>query len=498
MDDLFELGSQIDLACDAGDATTLQRLGQKCREMLEDAIGEQRVLLRYYEANSHAGIYAIKSIDTAYAWGWNQPEAIAEVLALRQAIREPAFDEVHDISRCRIRTNLGVRLNSLGRPIAAIEQWDTVLQQNQRFAMALGNRARGIAYYSGSLYDSGHKPIILDAALSSYNAALSETAEWDEVERSHSRSRFRDDRDEIEAYLKAVQFDHNYDLNQWSLGDDDEERHYRRWCLQKKLFLNPLNDVLHLSVAATDVLHLPDHRYQIDEAPRFVGYYNLLKEEYINSRYHLYSAMNATANRFLNRNVLLFDIEDGSVYGHHTEELKLAFRSAYAIFDKIGLFLNDYYSVDLDPSRVNFRRVWSEKPKDAKNHQLRQIFYRKENWPLRGLYFLSKDLFDDEFNDAAEPDAVQLSDLRNRIEHRFLSLQKSRHDRPLGTDIHGSIALRSFEEKALRMLRIAREALIYLSLAMHREERVRYEKDDDRGKIIPSVKSRQIDMDEEF
>ena len=93
----------------------MQRLGQKCREMLEDAIGEQRVLLRYYEANSHAGIYAIKSIDTAYAWGWNQPEAIAEVLALRQAIREPAFDEVHDISRCRIRTNLGVRLNSLGQ-----------------------------------------------------------------------------------------------------------------------------------------------------------------------------------------------------------------------------------------------------------------------------------------------------------------------------------------------------------------------------------------------
>lgn len=91
MDDLFELGSQIDLACDAGDATTLQRLGQKCREMLEDAIGEQRVLLRYYEANSHAGIYAIKSIDTAYAWGWSQPETIAEVLALRQAIREPAL-----------------------------------------------------------------------------------------------------------------------------------------------------------------------------------------------------------------------------------------------------------------------------------------------------------------------------------------------------------------------------------------------------------------------
>ena len=498
MDDLSELGRRIDAAHDARDKAALWSLIRECRDRLEVTTGKQRVFLLYCKANAHAGIYAIKSTDSAYAWGWNRPETIDEILALRQAIQEPAFDEIDDTFQYRIRTNLGNRLNNLGRPIAAIEQWDTVLRQNHRFAMALGNRALGITYYGRRLYDPGHGVIMLDSARSGYNVVLSEAAEWDAVERSHSMPFFQAEKDKIDAYLKMVKFDHDYDLNQWPLGGDDEERLYRRWCLDKKLFLNPLNDVMNLSVAARDVLHLPDHSYRIDEAPRFVGYYNLLKQEYVSSRYRLYNAINETANRFQNRDVLLFDIEDGSVYGHHTEELKSAFRSAYAIFDKIGLLLNDYYAIGLKPSEVNFRKVWSEKPKGSKNHRLRQVFDGKENWPLRGLYFLSKDLFDDEFNDAAEPDARQLSDLRNRIEHRFLSLQQSRHDMTSGTEIHGLISLYSFQQNALRMLRMAREALIYLSLAMHQEEHIRNKKDADEAKIIPSFKCRQISIDELF
>ena len=498
MDDLLQLGKRIDTANDARDKVALHALIQECHDRLEVATGKQRVYLLYYEANAHDGIYDVNATDTAYAWEWNQPETIDEVLALRKAIKELAFDEIHDTFRCRIRTNLGNRLNNIGRPIAAIEQWDAVLQQNQRFAMALGNRAFGITYYGRRLYDPGHGLVMLDIARSGYNTALSETAEWDAVERSHSMPFFQAERDKIDACLRADKFDHDYDLNQWPLGDREEERRYRRWCLDKRLFLNPLNDVLNLSVAARDVLHLPDHTYQIDEAPRFVGYYNLLKQEYVSARYHLYRAIDEPASSFLNRDVLLFDIEDGGVYGHHTEELKSAFRSAYALFDKIGLFLNDYYTIGLKPSEVNFRNVWSEKPKGAKEHRLRQVFDRKENWPLRGLYFLSKDLFDDEFNDAAEPDARQLSDLRNRIEHRFLSLQQSGHDMTSGTEIHGLISLYSFQQNALRMLRMAREALIYLSLAMHQEEHIRNKKDADEAKIIPSFKCRRIGIDELF
>ena len=441
-------------------------------------------------------MYVIRSHGTDYAWGWNLPENIAEILALRQAIKEPAFDKVDRFLQCRIRTNLGNCLNKLGRPIAAIEQWDTVLKINPNFAMALGNRARCITYFSGALYDSGHKPIMLGAARSDYDAALSQGVEWDQVEQSNFKPFFQDRRNEIDNYLKACKFDDDYDLNQWSLGDSEKERFYRRWCLNEKLFLNPLNDVLNLSVAARDILHLPSHKYRFDEAPRFVEYYNILKQEFVSSRYRFFSAINETIDRFVNSDVVLHDLADGNIYGHHTEELKSSFRAAYAILDKIALFLNEYYSIGLNPKGVSFRNIWCEKLQGTTNYQLRQEFEGNKNWLLRGLYFLSKDLFENEFNDVAEPDAAQLSDLRNSAEHRFLSLQIYRQAKS-GTDLHNFVPLDAFLENTLRMLRIAREALVYLSLAMHREEQKK-EEEQDGNKIILPIESRQFDLDDLF
>ncbi len=291
MNDLSWLARQINVAADDKDKAALQVWTQKCRDMLDGATDVERVFLRYYEAYALAGIGVVKSTQSSYASEWDQPEAIAEILALRQAINEPAFDEAPDALRHRVQTNLGICLNKLGRQIAAIEQWDRVLRHNQKFAMALGHRARGISRYAGSLYDLNHALVLFNAARSDYDKALSETAEWDEDEHSLASPTFRDGRDEIDHYLKKFDFDDNYDLNQWSIGDSENERHYRRWCLHKRLFLTPLNDVTTLSCAASDVLHLPDHRYKVGEVPRFVGLYNLLKQEYVGSRYHLYCAM---------------------------------------------------------------------------------------------------------------------------------------------------------------------------------------------------------------
>ena len=41
------------------------------------------------------------------------------------------------------------------------------------------------------------------------------------------------------------------------------------------------------------------------------------------------------------------------------------------------------------------------------------------------------------------------------------------------TETHRLVSLGDFQDKTLRLLKMAREALIYLSLAMHREEALR-------------------------
>ena len=141
------------------------------------------------------------------------------------------------------------------------------------------------------------------------------------------------------------------------------------------------------------------------------------------------------------RDVLLIDSGEGQIFGHYTEDLRSAFRSSYAIFDKIGIFLNEYFQVGLRPRDVSFRRIWSER-REGPTFVVRTVFRNRANLPLRGLYFLSKDLFDPEFKDVAEPDSEDLASLRQQLEHRFLSFQHSIKD--VSTETHRFVSIEEF------------------------------------------------------
>ena len=487
MKNFEDLAYAIDSASDTGDEEALRELGKECEDWLDGATGEDRVFLLYYQANTYGAIVTSKAADPAKLCHWEQPDAVQNVLLLRRAISEPSFRTIDRILACQIRTNLANRLSALGRPVAANEQWLKVLATEPRFAKALASRAQAIAFYATTLYDKGHEVCLLAAARTLFDAALSRDALWESGDRDSFASNLTGQRDKLQAHLVDVAYDEDFDFNQFPLGATEEERSYRRWCSQERLFLNPLNDQFTDSVAATDVLHLPDHTYKIDEPPRFPTYYNLLKQEYISARYRLYHAIHQHDPDFIMREVLMLDSGEGQALGHYSEDLKSAFRSTYSLFDKVGLFLNDYFEVGLTPVDVNFRKVWSRKA-SGNVTELRPTFRDRRNWPLRGMYFLSKDLYDKDFLEVSEPDAADLAGLRHQAEHRFLSLQES-EDGP-STDTHRLISITGFEERTLRLLKMAREALIYLSLAMHCEESLRAEASQDnagtRGSLVPS------------
>ena len=467
---LDDLAHAIDAASDARDESSLRRLAAECEDRLSTAEGVDRVRLLYYRSNTFSSIIATKRNDPDYIWSWNQPGAVENILLLRRALGEPSFTNRDSVLLRQIRTNLANRLHAIGRPVAANEERLRVLRCDPPLAKALVGQARGLAFYATQLYDSGHVPLLLAAARSLFDAALDETAFWESDDREAIAPRLLEERSRIADDLQRNGYDEGYDPDRWSLGDTEEERTYRLWCLRERLFLNPLNDAYTKSVAATDVLHLPSHAYRIDESPRFPAYFNLLKQEYVSARYRLYRAIHEQDPEFTMRGVLLLDSGEGQLLGHYTEDLRASFRSAYAIFDKLGLFLNDYFCLGIDPGKATFRNVWFENSK-RQTPEVRSKFKGHQNWPLRGLYFLSKDLFDGDFEEVAEPDAVKLSQLRNQAEHRFLSFQSSVTEQ--STDTHQFVSLLEFEGKALRLLKMAREALIYLSLSMHREEKLR-------------------------
>lgn len=468
--DLDLLGIEIDAATEKKDIDELTILLEKCDSMIESADSHPRPITFFYKANIYSSLAALKFHDPEYAWSWQQSEKTLEILNLRRAISDSEFSSLNPLFQCKIYTNLGNSLNQFGRFIEAIKAWDSALNLMPNFAMALGNKGVGLTHYARALYDYGHAGVMVAHAVDELKGAISKNALWDSGLHHEVEEYFQENYLHAEKHLEIIEYRFGFDLNQWPVGDSKTEIEYRTWCLDNNLFLSPLNDVTKLSVSAQDVLHLPSHTYKTDEEARFPNYFNIMKQEYVTARFMLFESLDYYSQHTSDKDVLLMNGFDGAQFSYRVEQLKVAFRLAYSIFDKVALFINDYYSLELKISAVSFRKIWGQTKN--KKFELNFCFKGSKNWPLRGLYYLSKDLFDDDFDEVALPEAKELAGLRNRIEHRYLTLQD--YEAPVeNTDIHSYISIDEFKLKTLKIMSMAREALVYLSLAMHREEQIR-------------------------
>ena len=104
---------------------------------------------------------------------------------------------------------------------------------------------------------------------------------------------------------------------------------------------------------------------------------------------------------------------------------------AYSVFGKIAYFLNHYLKLGMPLTSVSFRSVW----RTQKGEPVRELFEASENWPLRGLFWISKDLYEPGVHEVAEPDAEALAELRNHLEHKYVKVHEMGLPRPIaGSD----------------------------------------------------------------
>jgi hypothetical protein len=85
-------------------------------------------------------------------------------------------------------------------------------------------------------------------------------------------------------------------LDGYKLGETEQEKQYRRWCLANRLFLNPLNDLGPHTVAARDTMTLPDFTTKLQEPPSLVGFFNQMKQEFVSARWMFYDGMHGTGS----------------------------------------------------------------------------------------------------------------------------------------------------------------------------------------------------------
>ena len=492
---LDHLARLIDLAFDFKHVDGTKRALQVGEEIGKRPLSPaQAVLLNYYLSNAWSNRKQLQQQSEQDGWKWEQPEAEKQIIHLRRALAGDGFLELDPLRRCQIITNLGNLLNTVGRFVEAIGYWDEALAILPYFSMAQGNRGYGLICYAQALYDDGHQPIFLRHAHVGLRTALSSDPDDVNGVDPWARDAFGEKLAWLESTLVPDYLRLGTQMEDFPLGDSEDEIRYRRWCLQHRLFLNPLNDLGPYTVAAHDVLTTPSIVVKPGEGMHFQGFYNQLKQEYASARYLYYEGATSTSPHFSDKGVLLINTLDYPCYSLAVEKVKMAFRMSYSLLDKVAYFLNDYLALGIPERKVNFRSFWYDK--QERKRGLLPAFEACDNWPLRGLFWLSKDLFEDapEFRECLEADAQELDSVRNHAEHKYLKLHENLWSGPTdeGRAFGGrpdklafSVYRSHFAAKALRLLTMARAALIYLSLAIHAEETKREQARPKKGLVLP-------------
>ena len=454
----------------------------------------QTAILNYYLSNAWANRRQLDRPAGQDEWKWEQPEVERQIIHLRRALGSDGFQELDPLRRCQILTNLGNLLNMVGRFVEAIRYWDEALAFLPSFGMAQGNRGYGLIFYAQALYDDGHQPIFLRHAHAGLRTALSSDPDDVYGVDPWARDGFGEKVEWLESTLVSEFLSLGTQMEEFPLGDSEDEIRYCRWCLHNRLFLNPLNDLGPYSIAARDVLTTPSIVVKPGEGMHFQGFYNQLKQEYASARYLYYEGTTSTTPHFSDKGVLLMNTLDYPCYSLAVEKVKMAFRMSYSLLDKVAYFLNHYLALGIPERKVNFRSFWYDK--QERKRGLLPGFDVCDNWPLRGLFWLSKDLFEDapEFRECLEPDAQELDSVRNHAEHKYLKLHDILWSGPTdeGRAFGGrpdrlafSVYQSHFAAKALRLLTMARAALMYLSLAIHAEEKKREQARPQNGLVLP-------------
>jgi hypothetical protein len=479
----------MDSAAERGDLELTSQALDWCDQIEPRLEAETHyVLLDYFRANGWANRMSARRGDTAAVWAWDQEELQQQVYLLRRAIARPAFSELDLVRKCQILTNLANQLDTAGRFVEARQLWTRSLSLLPVFWMARANRGRSFMHYADALYDPGHKAVFALAAHRDLTDAVNHTAEHPELGDARLQSVFASHAMAIERHLRSIDTRTKYRPEGHSLGRSKTEQAYRRWCLNLGLFLNPLNDIGPIPIAARDVLTLPDLVADIHDPPVLIGFFNQLKQEFVSARWLYYDGITANRVHASDRGVLLYNTLDYPALGFGVEQVKVSFRMCYSLLDKIAYFLNYYLKLGIPEKRISFRHIWREKEPGP----VRPEFISSENWPLRGLYWLSKDLFEIDFKEVMEPEAYAFHDLRNHLEHKYvkvvLPVSGLSVKPPAGLfsdTLAHVVSLPDLEGKTLRLLQLVRSALLYLSLGIHREEARRRESAPPGGLVMP-------------
>ncbi|WP_321319416.1 LA2681 family HEPN domain-containing protein [Labilibaculum sp.] len=397
----------------------------------------EKCVCHYFLGVIYSCIRHYERENTEKSWEWDNENIDKEIINLRLAERLFIKDKLPIERYCQILTNLANIFDFVGRYIESMKYWNKVIEIEPRFGMAMANKGNSLVYHGlntmmfeqsqrlyiqiGYKYLKKSKDLIVEPhALPDYLAKI------DRLETTYS-----------DIINNAIEIEEPAEF--------ENEYHQKLifWCINNRLLLNPYLDISNYDFARDDNISIP-----IDFNEAF-PLFEQIKIEFRYARELFYKS------KFLQ---CITDVEKN-------ENLKLAFRIAYSIFDKVAYLINNIFDLQVANHRVSFRKLWYIK--EHKEKGIKESLANNNNFILRGLFWISKELYleDDKLLGAIEPDAKELDKIRNYIEHKSFLIDAPKTD----SDFSYEISRDDFEAKTLRLLLLVRESIMYIPYSINRE-----------------------------
>jgi len=421
----------------------------------------------YYDlSNLYSSLGKLKNPDPRENWNFDDALIKKEIFNLRKSISVEGFNSIKKERQCQIYTNLGNTLNKIGRGVKAQEEWSNSLSIIPHFPMALGNKSNGLISYSERLLKKEQKLITINIAYKHIQAALAlkeflepRAENFFNSIRSYLESNYHPD-----LLKKQIKFDKRlFKIN------ISKAAVYRFWINKNRLLLSPLNDITSNGNFYYDDLLLPPILMPAGSKPIYHILFNQIKQEFCSARYNLFQYSKHKKNHFSDKNVVLVEYSKLFSYSYRIELIKSTFKTFYSIFDKIAYLINDYLSLNRKRFDVSFRKIWYTNYQKA---ELDPMFNSKVNWSMRALFWVSKDLFDDEMKDTIEPESQHINQLRNYIEHKGIMVSRIPFNEKVdNTAFNYAIGSIDLELKTYKIAKLVREAMLYLCFSVSQIER---------------------------
>lgn len=437
-----------------------------------------------------------------------------------------SFSELYS----RININLGNYLTQQYRNIEALEFYDRSISAGNAFGLV--TKARCLIEFNKAVYDENSKFFFSKEIYKLTKESLSPesvTIESDKEQFERLKKRQQSYIEFFEyTYPDYIETDHSDTHKEKFINR--KHKIYLDWVGRNKLFLNMTNVVNTKEYAYEDCLSLPSFSSKINpllllsEELAYHAHFDELKDTFCYARYTFFSGLQIPENaeHFYNSTYKQVNSFDYAINSIKTNSYKTALRCLYSLLDKIAFFAYKFYKVspeELPEHKVDIKKIFASKEKPAA--WLKNI----ENPFLSALYFLSRDIndvrrqstkdnksnTDDELylSETTFPAANQINQIRNALEHKSLKIVDSfgyelyqrqsnskntldeaikKRDRldnlsneysTLNENISEKIRLQSFhlavsvehiEEQIFELMKLSRNALIYLALSIQHHE----------------------------